>query len=111
MYTKQTPIRDVIEDSLFENYGQLLFPVNPGYMNGSTLGDFSLTWYNNINPDKTVEIVQFLHDQKENGYTIFYDIYSEEEKQRDARKRNTGLFFFPGKEKVPTAIVNAGLRM
>lgn len=111
MYTKQTPIRDVIEDSLFENYGQLLFPVDPGYMNGSTLGDLSLTWYNNINPDKTVEIVQFLHDQKENGYTIFYDIYSEEEKQRDVRKRNTGLFFFPGKEKVPIAIVNAGLRM
>lgn len=36
MYTKQTPIRDVIEDSLFENYGQLLCPVDPGYMNGST---------------------------------------------------------------------------
>ena len=55
-YNKGTRITDVINDPVFGDYGRLIFPVDSGYMSGSTLGDLRLTWYNYIDPDKTVEI-------------------------------------------------------
>ena len=56
-YTQDTEISDVINDTAFGGYGRLIFPVNSGYYSGNTLGELSLTWYNNIDPDKTVESV------------------------------------------------------
>lgn len=132
-YTAKTKITDVINDPVFRlsaqtnytvdssvtgDYGRLIFPVNSGYYGGTTLGELSLTWYNYIDPDKTVEICNYMRDHAENGETIFYDIYTEEEKAADQAKRDTGLFFF--KERSGTnrrgaethgakfAIINAG---
>ena len=59
-HTKNTPIQAVIHDPAFGDYGRLIFPVDEGYMSGDTLGSLRLTWYNNIDPDKTVEIANFL---------------------------------------------------
>ena len=42
------------------------------------------------------------------GQTIFYDIYTEEEKKEDPDKENTGLFFFKGTPGERFAICNAG---
>lgn len=56
-FTVSTPIQDVIDAPVFAGYGRLLFPVNEGYMRGDTLGELQLTWYNNIDPNETVEIV------------------------------------------------------
>lgn len=67
--------------------------MNGSYYSGDTLGELRLTWYNNIDPDKTVEIVNYMKTQVEAGETIFYDIYTDEEKKEDPAKRNTGLFF------------------
>ena len=39
---------------------------------------------------------------------IFYNIYTEEEMRADPEKRNTGLFYFRGKENTKFAILNAG---
>lgn len=66
-----------------------------------------LMWYNNINPEKTVEIANYLKDQAEAGEQIFYDIYTEEEKAEDPAKENTGLFFFRGEPQEKFALVNA----
>ena len=59
-YTAATKIIDVINDSVFGNYGRLLFPVNNRYYSGDTLGELRLTWYNNIDPNKTVEIANYM---------------------------------------------------
>lgn len=107
-FTVDTKIKDVITDSVFGDYGRLLFPADRGYYSGDTLGKLSLTWYGNINPKRTVEIANFMKRQAEAGDTVFYDIYSEKEKARDLDKKNTGLFFFRGNEGAKTAIVNAG---
>ena len=107
-FTVDTKIKDVITDSVFGDYGRLLFPADRGYYSGETLGKLSLTWYGNINPKRTVEIANFMKRQAEAGDTVFYDIYSEKEKARDLDKKNTGLFFFRGNEGAKTAIVNAG---
>ncbi len=107
-YTRTTTIRDVMDDPVFQGNGRLLFPVDEGYMSGSTLGTLRLTWYDAIDPDETVKIANYLHDEAASGRQVFHDIYSEEEKRQDPAKRDTGLFFFKGKEGGRTAIVNAG---
>ena len=107
-YSVNTKIADVLSDPVFGEYGRLIFPVDSGYYSGDTLGDLRLTWYNNIDPDKTVEIVNYLKDHAEAGDTIFYDIYTEDEKAADPAKGDTGLFFFKGSPGERFAVCNAG---
>ena len=107
-YTADTKISDVINDPVFENYGRLIFPVDKGYYSGNTLGELRLTWYSNIDPDKTVEIANYMKARAEDGETIFYDIYTDAEKAADPAKENTGLFFFKGKPGARFAVCNAG---
>ena len=107
-YTINTKISDVINDPVFANYGRLIFPVNNGYYSVDTLGELGLIWYNNIDPDKTVEITNYMKNHAENGDAIFYDIYTDEEKAADPTKENTGLFFFKGNPGERFAVCNAG---
>ena len=107
-YTGDTRILEVINDPAFENYGRLIFPVDSGYYSGNTLSDLRMTWYNYIDSDKTVEIANYLKTQVSAGETVFYDIYTEDEKAADPTKRDTGLFFFRGKPGEKFAICNAG---
>ena len=107
-YTVDTLISDVIADPVFGDYGRLIFPVDTGYYSGDTLGSLRLTWYSNIDPDKTVEITNYMKEHAEIGDTIFYDIYSEEEKADDPAKKDTGLFFFKGNPGEKFAVCNAG---
>ncbi|HIZ56657.1 MAG TPA: alpha/beta hydrolase [Firmicutes bacterium] len=107
-YTVNTAIADVINDPVFGEYGRLIFPVDSGYYSGDTLGNLHLTWYNNIDPDQTVEIANYLKNHAEAGNIVFYDIYTEEEKAADPEKEDTGLFFFKGTPGENFAICNAG---
>lgn len=95
-YTLDTRVMDVINDPVFEGYGRLIFPVDRTIGEDLTLGDVGdiLVWYHNVNPDKTVEIANYMKDQVQSGEQIFYDIYTEEEKAEDPDKEDTGLFFF-----------------
>lgn len=62
-----TPVEAVLQDDAFGDYGRLLFPVDTGYWSGDTLGELQLTWYNNIDPEETVEIVNTLWQRAEAG--------------------------------------------
>ena len=107
-FTADTPVEAVLQDEVFGDYGRLLFPVDTGYWSGDTLGELQLTWYNNIDPEETVEIVNTLWQRAEAGETVFYDIYTEAEKAQDPDKADTGLFFFKGEAGAPFAVCNAG---
>lgn len=107
-YMVNTQISDVISDPAFGNFGRLIFPVNSGYYSGDTLGELGLTWYSHIDPDKTVEIVNSMCERAAAGEIIFYDIYTEAEKQSNPEKRDAGLFFFKGDPRAKFAICNAG---
>ena len=104
-YTRQTRISDVMNDPAFGDYGRLIFPMNTGYWSGTTLEQLDLTWYNYIDPDKTVEVCNYLRNH---AADCFIDIYTETEKQGNPQLRNTGLFFFRGDAGKPFAICNAG---
>lgn len=107
-FTADTPIEDVKNDPMFGEAGRLLFPVDEGYSSGDTLGGLRLVWYNNIDPAETVEIVNTLWQRASAGETMFYDIYTEEEKAADPEKEDTGLFFFRGEPGAKVAVCNAG---
>ena len=106
--TGSTKIADVINDPLLGDYGRLLFPTDSGYYSGDTLSELRLVWYSNIDPDETVEIVNYVRGRAAAGETVFYDIYTEEEKAADPAKWDTGLFFFKGTPGERFAVCNAG---
>lgn len=107
-FTADTPIENVIRNPVFENYGRLLFPLEKWYYSGSTLEQLRLVWYNNMDPEETVEIVNTLWQRVSSGETVFYNIYTQEEKAADPEKEDTGLFFFKGKPGKKFAVCNAG---
>ena len=107
-YTADSRISDVVNDPVFSDWGRLIFPVDEGYYSGETLADLRLTWYSNIDVNKTVEITNYMKSYAEVGETIFYDIYTDAEKAAEPDKKDTGLFFFKGNEGAPFAVCNAG---
>lgn len=107
-YTAGTGISEVMEDPVFGDFGRLIFPVNRSYYSGNTLGELGLTWYSHIDPEKTVEIANYMKSRAESGETVFYDIYTEEEKAADPAKKDTGLFFFKGDPNARFAVCSAG---
>lgn len=105
---RDTPIQAVMDNPVFGDYGRLLFPVESGWWNGETLEDLRLTFYSHIDPEATVAVINNLGTRAASGETVFYDIYTAEEKARDPAKADTGLFFFRGEAGAKTAICNAG---
>ena len=55
-----------------------------------------------------LQTINTMIDYVNEGNRLFYDIYSEADKQADARKNNIGLFFFRGEPGRPFAIVCPG---
>ena len=109
-FTKDTKVNEVINNNSFEGFGNLIFPVDrniPSNMTLEDVGDIYI-WYNYIDPNKTVEIVNYMKEQVDSGNKIFYDIYTEEEKRKNPDLENTGLFFFRGNPNEKFAIINAG---
>lgn len=56
----------------------------------------------------TVAIINNLKERRKKGEQVFIPIYTENEIKDEPEKRNTGLFFFKGKQNAPVAICNAG---
>ena len=83
----------------------MIFPVDIKIEDDLTLQNIEeiLPWYSEINPKRTVEIINYMKNKVQNGNQIFYDIYTDQEKKDDPDKRNTGLFFFKGKAGAKTA--------
>lgn len=107
-FTQTSSIESVINDPAFDGFGRLLFPLNDYYYSGDTLEKLHLVYYSHIDPNETVEIVNTLHDRASAGQTVFYDIYTDEEKAAAPAKADTGLFFFKGTPGEKFAVCNAG---
>lgn len=107
---ENTLVRDVMKHPLLEGYGRLLFPADRTISSSLTLGRVGdiLTWYHHVDPSATVEVVNTLLTRAAAGQTVFYDIYTDEEKKADPDKENTGLFFFRGTPGQKFAVLNAG---
>lgn len=111
-----TLIQDVIDHPLFEGFGRLLFPTTfyPPEED-MTLADLPacLPWYSEIHTETTVDIVNWLLARRAEGETVFYRIYSEEERAANPELEDTGLFHFRAEgradgERAPFAVWSAG---
>ena len=107
-FTLDTRLEDVVDNPAFSGFGRLVFPVDDSYYTGGTLDEFRLKWYTFMNPEKTVDILNRLNDDAEDGNRVFYPIYSDEEMKEDPEKADTGIFFLRGKKDNPFAICVAG---
>lgn len=108
---ESTKINDILMNPLFKDIGQFLFPTDfYSITNNMTLKDVDhlLPYHSHIEVSTTLEVLEYLENQRKQGNQVFYDIYTEKEKQVDPSKRKTGLFFFKGKKNAPFAIINAG---
>lgn len=107
---EKTSIQEILNLPEFKNCGRLLFPVNRPVTLDMTLKELSSSqiylWYSHIQVQKTVEIIKTLQ-QNAKTYSIFYPIYTPQEIMKDPSKKDTGIFFFKGKENAPYAICNA----
>lgn len=111
-FTAQSTVGEVTGDAAFGDFGRLLFPVDRSVPTTMTLAEASTSsvyiFYTNIKVEKTVEILNYLHDESLAGRQIFYRFYSDSEIASDPTRANTGLFFFRGTENAPFAVTNAG---
>ena len=105
-----TKIIDIINNPIFGNFGRYIFPLHKNISTSLTIKnlDSIYTWYNHMNPNKTIEIINYFISEIKKGNKIFFDIYTNKEKELDISKKETGLFFFRGNPGEKFAIINAG---
>lgn len=107
-FIKTSAVSSVVNASVFDGFGRLLFPLDTCYYSGDTLENLWFAYYGRIDPDETVKILNTLRQRAEKGEKVFCDIYADEEKAADPAKNDTGLIFFRGKPGEKFAICNAG---
>ena len=108
--TTANTVKDVIGHEAFAGFGQFVLPAERNYNDNMTLQNVAsmLPYHNYITGERAVETINTMIDYVHEGNKLFYDIYSDAEKQADSRKNNTGLFFFRGEPGKPFAIVCPG---
>lgn len=108
--TTSNTVKDVIEHKAFAGFGRFILPVERSYNDNMTLQNVAsmLPYHTYITGERAVETINTMIDYVHDGNKLFYDIYSDADKQADSRKNNTGLFFFRGEPGKPFAIVCPG---
>jgi acetyl esterase/lipase len=109
--TVNSTIGEVIAHPAFAGFGRLLLPWDNRKPDGNMqLREFSvlLPYHSKVNPTDIVSALNRMIDDANNGKSIFYDFYTEAQKNAEPTKRNAVLFFFRGKPGAPFAIVCPG---
>jgi acetyl esterase/lipase len=109
--TANSTIGEVIAHPAFAGFGRLLLPWDNRKPDGNMqLREVSalLPYHSKVNPTDVVTALNRMIDDVNNGKSIFYDFYTEAQKNAEPTKRNAGLFFFRGKPGAPFAIVCPG---
>lgn len=108
--TVSNTVKDVVEHEAFAGFGQFILPAERRYDDDMPLADVAslLPYHNYVTGERAVETINTMIDYVNEGTRLFYDIYSDADKQADSRKNNTGLFFFRGEPGRPFAIVCPG---
>ena len=67
-----------------------------------------LPYHTHVDPGVVVSSLNRLIDDASAGKTIFYDIYTDAQKQAEPSRMDTGLFFLRGKAGAPFAVIAPG---
>ncbi len=104
-------IGDVLRHPAFAGFARLLLPWDKG-RDDQTLSLRSigtlLPYHTQVDPAVVVASLNRLIDDVSAGRTIFYDIYTDAQKQAEPSLKDTGLFFLRGKPGAPFAVIAPG---
>jgi acetyl esterase/lipase len=67
-----------------------------------------MPYHGYVRPDVILDALNHMIDEVNQGKTIFYDIYTADQKRTDPGKSDTGLFFFRGKPGAPFVLLIPG---
>ncbi|SDZ70826.1 Acetyl esterase/lipase [Variovorax sp. YR266] len=67
-----------------------------------------LPYHSHVDPDLVVASLNRMVDDANAGHAVFYDFYTDAQKQANPTLKNTGLFFFRGRPGAPFAVVAPG---
>lgn len=111
VFKKDTKIREITQHPSFRGFGHLLFPLQQAFHPEETIQDVTdsnhFIWYSNLKTKTSLEVLNNLLDRAQKNEQIFFHIYDEDEMVKDPSKRETGLFYFKGKEYEKFAVINA----
>ena len=104
-------IGDLLAHPAFAGFARLLLPWDDRRADGSLrLRDIAslLPYHTRVEPGVVVSSLNRMIDDADAGQTVFHDVYSDAEKEREPGRRNAGLFFFRGKPGAPFAVIAPG---
>lgn len=104
-------VDDILEHPAFAGFGRLILPWDDRRYDPKmplrNIGSL-LPYHPHVDPAVVVSSLNRMIDDANAGKTIFYDIYTDPQKQEDPSRKDTGLFFFRGKSGAPFAVVAPG---
>lgn len=104
-------IKDIANHAAFKGFGRLILP----WDNSTRYDDIPLSnvgqtmpYHSHVDPATTLAPLNRMIDEINEGKTVFYDIYTDQQKRQNPEKALTGLFFVRGNTDAPFAVVCAG---
>ena len=100
-----------VDHPAFKGFSRLILPRdNNTYYYDTLLSNVRslMPYHGHVDPDTVVGALNNMIDEVKDGRTIFYDFYTDQEKQEDPAKGHTGLFYYRGEPESPFAIVCPG---
>ena len=104
-------VDDILQHPAFAGFARLLLPWDDRrYDHAVPLRSIAslLPYHGHVDPVVVVSALNRMIDDASLGRTLFYDVYTDAQKQAEPSRKDTGLFFFRGKPGAPFAIIAPG---
>jgi hypothetical protein len=102
---------DLLNHPAFVGFGRLILPWDGRSYDADMplrgIGSL-LPYHTDVDPVVVTSALNRMIDDASQGQRVFYDIYTDAQKQEDPTRQNTGLFFFRGRPGAPFAIISPG---
>ena len=107
----ENSVGELLSHPAFRGFARLILPWDDRrYDETMRLGEVGslLPYHTHVDPSVTVAALNRMIDDANAGRVVFYDLYTEAQRQEQPARANTGLFFFRGRPGAPFAIILPG---
>jgi acetyl esterase/lipase len=104
-------VQDLLSHPAFTGFARLLLPWDDRtYDSRLPLSDLGslLPYHSHVDTASVLAALNQMIDDVHAGRSVFYDVYTAQQKAEDTGKANTGLFFFRGRPGAPFAVIAPG---